>query len=166
MHPCIGWLYNAFGRLLNPEVVISLDAGTKPLPKALFHLWKQFYNNKNLGGCCGEIHPMLGKGAKNLLNPLVAAQNFECKTSCILDKPMETAFGYVSVLPGAFSAYRFRAIIGRPLEQYFLGDPTLSDVLGQRGLVGMNSFVRNMFLAEDRILSFELVMKEGSKWLT
>jgi chitin synthase len=162
----VGWLYNAFGRLLNPEVVISLDAGTKPLPKALLNLWIPFYNDKNLGGCCGEIHTMLGNGYKNLIKPLVAAQNFEYRISFILDKPMETAFGYVSVLPGAFSAYRFRAIMGRPLEQYFKGDPTLSGKLGHKGLLGMNAFVRNMFLAEDRILSFELVMKAGSKWHT
>jgi chitin synthase len=109
---------------------------------------------------------MLGYGNRNLIKPLVAAQNFEYKISCILDKPMETAFGYVSVLPGAFSAYRFRAIMGRPLEQYFHGDHTLSERLGRKGLLGMTAFTRNMFLAEDRILSFELVMKAGSKWHT
>jgi len=30
--------------------------------------------------------------------PLVAAQNFEYKISCILDKPTESMFGYISVL--------------------------------------------------------------------
>ena len=94
----------------------------------------------------------------------MAAQNFEYKISNILDKPLESSFGYVSVLPGAFSAYRFRAIMGRPLEQYFHGDHTLSKQLGKKGIEGMNIFKKNMFLAEDRILCFELVAKAGSKW--
>ncbi|RKF57110.1 Chitin synthase G [Golovinomyces cichoracearum] len=158
------WLFNAFGRLLNPEICILLDAGTKPGSKSLLSLWEGFYNDKDLGGACGEIHAMLGKGGRKLFNPLVAAQNFEYKISNILDKPLESSFGYVSVLPGAFSAYRFRAIMGRPLEQYFHGDHTLSKKLGKKGIEGMNIFKKNMFLAEDRILCFELVAKAGSKW--
>ncbi|PSK42338.1 Chitin synthase 3 [Elsinoe australis] len=158
------WLFTAFGRILNPEICILLDAGTKPGHKSLLALWEAFYNDKDLGGSCGEIHAMLGRGWKNLLNPLVAAQNFEYKISNILDKPLESSFGYVSVLPGAFSAYRFRAIMGRPLEQYFHGDHTLSKQLGKKGIEGMNIFKKNMFLAEDRILCFELVAKAGSKW--
>ena len=106
---------------------------------------------------------MINKGRK-LLNPLVAAQNFEYKMSNILDKPLESSFGYVSVLPGAFSAYRYRAIQGRPLEQYFHGDHSLADRLGAKGIYGMNIFTKNMFLAEDRILCFELVAKAGCKW--
>jgi len=54
--------------------------------------------SRNLGGACGEIHAMLGQQGRNLVNPLVAAQNFEYKISNILDKPLESAFGYVSVL--------------------------------------------------------------------
>lgn len=158
------WLFTAFGRILNPEVCILLDAGTKPGHKALLALWEAFYNDKDLGGSCGEIHALLGRGWKNLVNPLVAAQNFEYKISNILDKPLESSFGYVSVLPGAFSAYRFRAIMGRPLEQYFHGDHTLAKQLGPKGIEGMNIFKKNMFLAEDRILCFELVAKAGSKW--
>ena len=149
------WLFNAFGRILNPEVSILIDAGTKPGPRSLLSLWEAFYNDKDLGGACGEIHAMLGKQGRLLLNPLVAIQNFEYKISNVLDKPLESAFGYVSVLPGAFSAYRFRAIMGRPLEQYFHGE---------KGVENMNIFKKNMFLAEDRILCFELVAKAGQRW--
>ncbi|KAI4139693.1 MAG: hypothetical protein L6R39_006164 [Caloplaca ligustica] len=158
------WLFNAFGLILNPEVCILLDAGTRPGAKSLLALWEAFYNDKDLGGACGEIHAMLGRGWKNLLNPLVAAQNFEYKISNILDKPLESSFGYVSVLPGAFSAYRYRAIVGRPLDQYFHGDHTASKRNKGKGIENMNIFKKNMFLAEDRILCFELVAKEGHKW--
>lgn len=54
--------------------------------------------------------------------------------------------------------------MGRPLEQYFHGDHTLSKILGKKGIEGMNIFKKNMFLAEDRILCFELVAKAGQKW--
>ena len=68
------------------------------------------------------------------------------------------------MLPGAFSAYRFRAIQGRPLEQYFHGDHSMADRLGPKGIYGMNIFTKNMFLAEDRILCFELVAKANDRW--
>ena len=40
----------------------------------------------------------------------------------------------------------------------------MADRLGKKGIYGMNIFTKNMFLAEDRILCFELVAKANAKW--
>ncbi len=157
------WALQAFGGALQPNICVLLDAGTRPGDKSIYELWKAFELNPNCGGACGEIKAMLGKGKgiEKLLNPLIAAQNFEYKMSNILDKPMESAFGFISVLPGAFSAYRFVALQNDargkgPLEKYFDGEKHHLDA---------DIFTKNMYLAEDRILCFELVAKRKSKWV-
>ncbi|GJN89882.1 hypothetical protein Rhopal_002871-T1 [Rhodotorula paludigena] len=153
------WAFNAFAQQLRPNVVILLDIGTKPGGDSIYKLWKEFDRDSKVGGACGEITVDLGRGGRNLLNPLVAAQNFEYKMSNILDKSLESVFGFVSVLPGAFSAYRYRALVGRPLEEYFLGEK-----MHQPGSVASLS-ESNKFLAEDRILCFELVAKRSQAWV-
>lgn len=156
------WFFNAFGKALNPNICILLDVGTKPDNTALYHLWKAFDNDSSVAGAAGEIFAAKGKGWLGLLNPLVASQNFEYKMSNILDKPLESVFGYITVLPGALSAYRYHALQNDhtghgPLSQYFKGET----------LHGQNAdvFTANMYLAEDRILCWELVAKRSEQWV-
>ncbi|KAG9297729.1 hypothetical protein G9A89_011244 [Geosiphon pyriformis] len=156
------WFFNAFGSILTPNVCILLDVGTKPGGTSIYHLWKAFDINSNVAGACGEIVAMKGTAGVNLLNPIVAAQNFEYKMSNILDKPLESVFGYITVLPGAFSAYRYFALGNDengngPLKSYFMGE-------SQHG-ADADIFTANMYLAEDRILCFELVAKRKSAWV-
>ncbi|KAL1946121.1 hypothetical protein VTO73DRAFT_15248 [Trametes versicolor] len=156
------WFFNAFGPILQPNVCVLLDVGTMPGPTSIYHLWKAFDINSNVGGACGEIVALKGKYLRNLINPLVAAQNFEYKMSNILDKPLESVFGYITVLPGAFSAYRYIALQNDqtgegPLQKYFLGEKMHG--------AGADIFTANMYLAEDRILCWELVSKRGGAWI-
>lgn len=156
------WFFNAFGRALTPNICILLDVGTKPGSNSLYHLWKAFDTDSNVAGACGEIKAMKGRMGQGLLNPLVASQNFEYKMSNILDKPLESVFGYITVLPGALSAYRYHALLNDhtghgPLNQYFKGEM----LHGQDADI----FTANMYLAEDRILCWELVAKRDEKWI-
>lgn len=156
------WLFNAFCPLLDPTVVTLVDVGTKLNSTAVYHLWKVFDRDSNVAGAAGQIKTMKGKFDSKLLNPLVAAQNFEYKMSNILDKPLESVFGYISVLPGALSAYRYRALKNHedgtgPLHSYFLGET-------QEGR-DQDVFTANMYLAEDRILCWELVAKKEAAWV-
>ena len=113
------WFFNAFGTMLQPNVCVLLDVGTRPENKSIYHLWKAFDMNSNVAGACGEIAVYKGKRWLGLLNPLgmcasvccahsvncclVAAQNFEYKITNILDKPTESLFGYISVLVSLFN---------------------------------------------------------------
>ncbi|CEH18098.1 glycosyltransferase family 2 protein [Ceraceosorus bombacis] len=159
------WFFNAFGPVLQPNVCILLDVGTRPEAKSIYYLWKTFDLNSNVAGACGEIQAdtrgRWGLGPA-LLNPLVAAQNFEYKISNILDKTTESVFGFISVLPGAFSAYRYIALqndeLGRgPLASYFKGE-----TMKQAEVTFSHA---NMYLAEDRILCFELAAKRNDRWV-
>ncbi|KAH9252860.1 hypothetical protein BASA81_009163 [Batrachochytrium salamandrivorans] len=160
------WFFRAFCPLLNPRVCMLVDVGTKPEEKSIYRLWKAFYRNSQIAGACGEIRVDMGEGflyIKNLLNPLVASQNFEYKISNLLDKSLESVFGYVSVLPDAFSAYRYEALedaslgVG-PLSRYFESEMS-KGVCHDRSIINANPY-----LGGDRILCFELIAKYKSRW--
>ena len=68
------------------------------------------------------------------------------------------------MLPGAFSAYRYKALLNGPngkgpLASYFKGE-----TMHAGGPSGAGLFERNMYLAEDRILCFEIVTKKNEGW--
>ena len=57
------------------------------------------------------------------------------------------------MLPGAFCAYRYEAVRGAPLKEYF---KSITHEL--------DPFQGNMYLAEDRILCFELLARPDCRW--
>eukprot|EP00475_Leptophrys_vorax_P039502 TRINITY_DN7146_c0_g1_i1.p1 TRINITY_DN7146_c0_g1~~TRINITY_DN7146_c0_g1_i1.p1 ORF type:complete len:998 (+),score=292.15 TRINITY_DN7146_c0_g1_i1:129-3122(+) len=146
------WFFEAFSQYLKPEFCFLIDVGTKPRRKAFFHIYRAFQRNDQIGGACGQIT------TRNLanFNPIVAAQHFEYKIANILDKSLESVCGFISVLPGAFSAYRFEAVCGEPLRKYF-------HHIENKGQ-NVSPFEANMYLAEDRILCFELFAKKDQHW--
>ena len=80
-----------------------------------------------------------------------AAQFYEYKLGHTPDKATESFFGFTSVLPGAYSVFRWKAIKGTPLDKFFKNvtrdeTPTCAEA--------------NEYLAEDRIMCLQVYIKE------
>lgn len=142
------WLFYGFCMHFDPNYVFLIDMGTEPKKKSLIALQEHFARNPHTGGCCGEI---IVKDAA-WYDPLVGAQWFEYKIGHIIYKSFESLMGFIPVLPGAFSAYRWQAMKDdnyKVLQAYLLPfiEPTKLDW----------TLTNIYFLAEDRIMSEEIV---------
>jgi cellulose synthase/poly-beta-1,6-N-acetylglucosamine synthase-like glycosyltransferase len=229
------WFFEAFAAQTDPKFVVLLDVGTVPAPASIFRLLRPMERDERIAGVCGE----LAAYRPSLTNFVVASQHFEYKISNVLDRALGSVVGFIDVLPGAFSAYRYEAIKGGggngngngngngsgsasgsglnvplppgaaaetpprrghvrgggggggaqvgfasvsesgdwkraalmaqaagaarragedgPLGEYFLSISQTKEELGP--------FRGNMHLAEDRILCFELIARDGAGWL-
>ena len=146
------WFFGGFCEMIQPKYVMLLDVGTKPLENSLFYLYEAMELNDQLGGCCGEIRP----NEFDICSLVVPAQFIEYKFAHMFDKALESVIGYITVLPGAFSAYRWEALKGEILwRDYFksICNPQL-----------MNAFQSNIYLAEDRVLCLSLVSKRNNNY--
>lgn len=146
------WFFQAFCRQVQPRYTFQVDVGTVAREDSMRAIFHSMEANPQLGGCCGEIVVSDPK----LHNFLVAAQQFEYKIAHVMEKSMESWFGFVSVLPGAFCCYRWKAIQGAPLAQYF--------TVEERTLHSLGPLVANMYLAEDRVMCFEVATKRSADW--
>jgi len=62
-----------------------------------------------------------GKEFSMYENFIMTAQYAEYKLAHYIDKSSESLFGFISVLPGAFSTFRWEAIYGEPLNAFLKG---------------------------------------------
>jgi len=145
------WALNGIAPMCTPDYVVMIDVGTVPGPRSIHKLYTAMENNYKIAGCCGEIAPHISS-----CEPLVWAQSFEYKMAHVLEKSFQSLFGYISVLPGAFCAYRWSAIEGRPLQTYFS--------CFQKKLTEVGAFRANMYLAEDRVLCYETLCQTDQSW--
>jgi cellulose synthase/poly-beta-1,6-N-acetylglucosamine synthase-like glycosyltransferase len=157
------WFIRGFCDALNPEYIQMIDVGSIPLRNSISKIIMHMETFPNVGGACGEIECLLSKkredGSKTsfIESVILRSQYVEYKLSHYIDKSVESMFGFVSVLPGAFSTYRWECINGKPVEEFLKG--VRDDFDNSRDF--LSCAVANRYLAEDRIMCLEIIAKEN-----
>jgi cellulose synthase/poly-beta-1,6-N-acetylglucosamine synthase-like glycosyltransferase len=153
------WFFQALCEQVEPDYCVLTTAGVRHQERALYKLYFQLEMNKSLGAVCGEVKST-GTFGNNFV---VSAQAFEYKMSYVLDKSFESLCGYLTDMPEAFVAYRFKAIRERdgegPLNEYFRGLVTL---------LGVESCDRPHMVhyhSPSMVLCFETVARANCSWV-
>jgi cellulose synthase/poly-beta-1,6-N-acetylglucosamine synthase-like glycosyltransferase len=153
------WFFGGFCRIITPKFCILIDVGTVSGPKSLYYMCKTMNKNKNVAGVCGEILPEFKD--ESIFSLLVKAQKVEYKFAHILDKSLETLSGYISVLPGAFSAYRWSCLKPDDIKGPLWGSYFKSIMEPEK----MNCYYSNIYLAEDRVLCLALISCKDESYI-
>ena len=120
------WFFNGFCREFKPEYSVLLDVGLAPEKDALEKMINHMARNRKVGGVCGymalrierledqeeavrEHMDCLSELTLHLVD-IQRAQQLEYHFAHLIDKPFESIFKFIHVLPGAFSAYRMEAL--------------------------------------------------------
>jgi cellulose synthase/poly-beta-1,6-N-acetylglucosamine synthase-like glycosyltransferase len=155
------WFFMVFSTYLCPKYCVQMDVGSIPSCNALNELWNFL-----------DIHPEVGAATGSVLVPepdqfwdLLSVWQFgNFFLDKLLFRPAEDLTGYLSVLPGQFSIFRWQALTSTwldkklstqqpsPLKKYF------------RGLKQLGAFEATIFLTEDRVLGFELATSFSASW--
>lgn len=110
---CSAWWHQPCGQLLplllwtsrSSPPLCACHTGTKPLPSALKSVATHFQRYPSVGALTGELTVQ-----RPYRTFLTAVQFCEWKVSHLLQKPIESVCGFLTVLPGAFCAFRWAAV--------------------------------------------------------
>ena len=159
------WFFKGFCEYMQPEYAQIVDCGSIPLWNSVSRIVKFLDRHKKIGAATGEIEVILAE--KNIQTGqeftfsesiLLKSQYVEYKTATYFDKAMESLFNFVSVLPGAFSTFRWECIKDHPLNEFLKGS---KDEFAEGGNQ-MSCSTANRYLAEDRIMCLEILACNGN----
>lgn len=146
------WFFSAFARHVQPKYCILMEAGVRPRRNALAKFYKEMEMDPSTAICFGQIYPL----SPRYYNIAESSQMFDYGVTYSLQKPAESFAGYATPYTTGFSSYRWKAIRGEPLNQYFR--------IEEEGMASLGPFLSNLYLTVDRIISFETVSKRKRKW--
>ena len=153
------WFFGHFCNQIHPKHCFQLDAGTAPHQDALHVMHIMLEANPTLGALASRVQTLRPRNHYNLLLTWQYTDFFVQK---ILDWPAEVRSGYLTVIPGQFCAFRWDAITYGEANSEQHPTSALSQYF--RGLGPLSPMEATMFLAEDRILGFEIISRRNSQY--
>jgi chitin synthase len=153
------WFFNRLCPVIRPEYCIQMDVGTVPANQTVRHLWETLEQDST---CAAASACILSSPPSKPWKFLQAWQYATFVWDKTIDWPVQTLCGYLEVVPGQFCILRWQALSSdkepnertkdSPLNYYF------------RGLQALSPLESNLFLAEDRVLGFELISQPQADW--
>jgi chitin synthase len=154
------WFYNRLCPMLQPDYCIQMDVGTVPGDKTVQRLCQTLDFDDRCGAATAGI---LTAPPKHLLKTIDSWQYATFVWDKTTDWPVQALCGYLDVLAGQFSMIRWAALsMDVPLEQQ-IGQSPLKQYF--RGLEKLAPVESNLFLAEDRVLGFEMIAQPKVNWI-
>jgi len=161
------WFFKGFCEYMNPEFTQIIDCGSIPLWNSISYIIMHMESFPDVGGAWGEIEWLIpekkedGTPVSFIEGSIVRGQYVEYKMSHYLDKATESLFGFVSVLPGAFSTFRWHCVRGTPLNTFLKG---AKDEFTKTTSIA-HCAIANKYLAEDRIMWLEIIAKKNEHYI-
>nr|WP_315465745.1 glycosyltransferase family 2 protein [uncultured Rhodoferax sp.] len=150
---------------VEPRLCFQLDTGTLVAPEAVSAMLARFAAKPRTAALASHIHSACD--APGLLG---GWQFMDFASQAAVSWPAEQFSGHLSVLPGQFCGFRWRAISPQR-RQALCNEAALelacrqpaADPLGRylHGLQAQSFGQRLMFLAEDRVMGSEIVLQPG-----
>lgn len=154
------WFFRQLCPIIQPEYCIQMDVGTVANRDTLSKLWSVMESDLN---CAVAVPSILTPPPSSPWQLLQGWQYADFVWERVIHQSVQSQCGYLEVLAGQFCIFRYQALlpaVKQTTDPYSSSSTSLDRYF--RGLQVLSPIETNMFLAEDRVLGFEVIAQQNA----
>ncbi len=156
------WFFQVFCAALQPKYCVQMDVGSVPQAQTLYLLRSHLENNPDVGAATNSL---LTPEPRNFGDVLSLWQYTNFAFANFIHSPAEQLSGYVSVMCGQFSLFRWRALSQTPEKSATSPEEWRSPLDSYFEQPQQPTMLKaNMALTEDRVLCLALKTNPSKHW--